>query len=93
MAASNTKDCFREFVGMKVKGVLFDALPVGRADLNGGSKTLVFEDGRGLTIANNGSFWIDSAEEIKRAVSITKDELKKLQRATKDVLKLAGESL
>ena len=29
MAASNTKECFRECVGKKVVGVLFDVMPLG----------------------------------------------------------------
>jgi len=91
MAASNTPDCFREFVGKRVKGVLFDALPLGRADLSAGTKTLVFEDGRGLTIAHNGGFWIDSPEHVERAVIILRKELEAAQRGLKDILALAGE--
>jgi hypothetical protein len=93
MAASNTNECFREVVGLRVKGVLFNALPIGRRDLSGGNKTLIFEDGRGLTISTNGSFWIESAEEVARAISIAKDKLKASQRDLKDVLDLAGEPL
>jgi len=91
MPASNTKDCFREFVGKRIKGVLFDALPWSRLDLAAGTKTLVFEDGRGLTVASNGSFWIDSADDVKIAIDRVKRELKANQRDVKDVLKLAGE--
>jgi hypothetical protein len=92
MAASNTKDCFREFVGQRVKGVLFNALPVGRADLNSGTKTLIFEDGRGLTIASNGSFWIDSKSDIAQAIDVAKDELENIQRDLQDVLEASGET-
>lgn len=90
MPASNTKDCFREFIGHTVKGVLFDALPVGRGDLQGGNKTLVFDDGRGLTFAHNGSYWIDSADDVKRAIAITKGMLEAAQRDAKAILALAG---
>jgi hypothetical protein len=90
MTASNTRDCFREFVGKRVKGVLFDALPVNRVDLSAGNKTLVFDDGRGLTFANNGSYWIDSADEVKRAIDLVKADLKKAQKEIKGVLSLAG---
>lgn len=88
--ASNTFDCFREFVGKKVVGVLQGALPVGRRDIASGTKTLVFEDGRGLTVASNGSYWIDSKEDVDRAVSEVTEELEKLRRDTEDVLRLAG---
>lgn len=92
MPASNTKDCFREFVGKKVKGVLFDALPVSDRSLANGNKTLIFEDGRGLTISNNGSFWIENEKEIGRAIELKKDELESNRKDIEDVLVAAGES-
>jgi hypothetical protein len=92
MVASNTKDCFREFVGQRVKGLLFDALPNGRDNLSSGTKTIIFEDGRGLTIAGNGSFWIDGPDEINLAIKRSKAELKRISRDLSDVLALAGKS-
>lgn len=91
MVASNTKDCFRYCIGKQVTGVLFDALPLGRCDLSSGTKTMIFEDGTGLTIANNGSFWIESADEIQRAVRSRKEELETTQRELADVLAVAGQ--
>lgn len=90
MPASNTKDCFREFIGQRVKGCLFDALPPGKQELANGTKTLVFEDGRGLTIAANGSYWIDSAEVITRALGPARDRLQAAQRDMQDLIELAG---
>lgn len=90
MPASNTKDCFRAFIGHKVKGVLFDALPMGRCDLADGNKTLVFDDGRGLTIANNGSYWVESAEDVREAISTTKKRLQSAKKDIEDVLQLTG---
>lgn len=90
MAASNTKDCFREVVGKRVKGVIFDALPRNSA-VSDGTKTLIFDDGTGLTIASNGSFWRESSEEISRAISIKKTELEAAKRDIEDVLTAAGE--
>lgn len=90
MPASNTLDCFREFIGKKVIGLLHGALPVGRADLAAGTKTLVFEDGRGLTIASNGSYWIESAEDIARATDQMRRRLAALQKDTSELVKLAG---
>ena len=75
MVASNTRDCFRACVGKRVIGVLFEALPAGRRNLAIGTKTLIFEDGTGLTIAGNGSFWIENSEDIKRAIEYHKTEL------------------
>ena len=73
--ASNTKDCFREFLGMKMTGVLFDVMPISRADLKAGNTTMIFEDGRGLTISSRGSYWVESEKEVTRAVEITAAEL------------------
>lgn len=90
MPASNTNDCFSEFIGQRVVGTLFGALPPSRRDIACGTKTLVFEDGRGLTISERGSFWIDSAEDVKRAIDIKKRELDKTKQEIKGVLGLAG---
>jgi hypothetical protein len=92
MPASNTKDCFREFIGMKLKGVLFDALPIGNIGLAKGTKTLIFEDGRGLTISSNGSYWLENENDIKRAVGSKKKELDVVMKEIQDVLSTAGES-
>jgi hypothetical protein len=90
MAASNTHDCFREFVGQKVIGLLFSALPWNRRDLAAGTKTLIFEDGRGLTIASNGSYWIESVEDVDTAVKYRQKELLATQRELAEVIELAA---
>ena len=90
MTGSNTKDCFREFIGQRVKGVLFDALPAGRGCLAAGTKSLIFDDGRALTIADNGSFWIDGPLEVDRAISKTKTDLENAQKELAGVLALAS---
>lgn len=90
MAASNTHDCFREMVGRTVKGVMFDALPVGQPDLSTGTKTLIFDDGRGLTFTIAGAFWIDSTEDVKQAISEKISVLETIKRDLQDTLKLAG---
>lgn len=87
---SNTRECFSEFIGQRVIGALFDAFPVSRRDLAGGTKTLVFEDGRGLTIASNGSFWVENPDEVRRAVDSKTRELQKAGNEIEAVLKLAG---
>ena len=69
MAASNTKECFRECVGKKVVGVLFDVMPLGRSDLSIGTKTLLFDDGSGLTISSKGTFWSQRPKEVKLAIA------------------------
>ena len=90
--SSNTKDCFKEFFGMKLKGVLFDALPINREVISKGNKTLIFEDGRGLTFSNsNGSFWIDSKEDIDFAISSEKEKYINARKDIEEILSLAGE--
>lgn len=90
MAASNTKGCFRESVGKRIVGVLFNALPFGRHDLAQGCKTLVFEDGTGLTFADNGSFWQETKNDIQRAVDVQREELNCAKADIEDVLRVAG---
>jgi hypothetical protein len=87
--SSNTNDCFSEFIGQKVVGVLFDALPplIRRGEYS--TRTLIFEDGRGLTIASNGSFWIDNAEAVARAVKRTRRHLEATQNQLAGVVALA----
>lgn len=87
---SNTQECFRTFIGCRVRGFLKNALPVGRCDLAGGTKTLIFECGWGLTIAKNGSYWTESPEDIARAVEIAKRELADIKGDIEDALKVAG---
>ena len=89
MPASNTRDCFREFVGQRLVGLLFDALPVYRDDLARGTKTMLFEDGRGLTFGDNGSYWIDSAADVKRAVDRRLGELRRTEADIREVLAAA----
>lgn len=88
--ASNTRDCFSTFIGCKVVGVLFDALPLTDRSLAAGNKTLVFDDGHGLTISSNGSYWTESPETIKRAIDQKKKELARTQDELSGVLQLAG---
>jgi hypothetical protein len=92
MTASNTFDCFRECVGKRVVGVLRDAMPPCRRDIAAGTKTLVFDDGTGLTIASNGSYWTERKDEIDRAIRIRREELEANHRDIQDVLDLAGAS-
>lgn len=90
MPASNTRDCFREFVGQRVIGLMFDAMPMSRADLKAGNAHLIFEDGRALTFSSNGSYWIDSAEDVILALEDNKRRLEQLQRETSEVIAASG---
>lgn len=90
MPPANTRDCFREFVGQRLIGLMFDALPMSRADLRQGNVHLIFEDGRALTLKRNGSYWIDSAGDVKRALLVNKSRLEQLQRETLEVIAASG---
>jgi hypothetical protein len=90
MVASNTKECFRECIGKRVIGVLFDAMPPGRTDIASGTKTLLFDDGSGLTISSKGTFWVERPVEVKRAIGEAHSKLCRNQRDLKDVLDAAG---
>lgn len=90
MPAANTRECFNEFIGQRLVGMLFDALPLNRPDLSSGNRSMVFEDGRALTLADNGSYWIDTADEVQRAIRAKQKQLDATAREIADVLKLAG---
>ena len=68
MTASNTKECFTDCIGKTVLGCLFDAFPSNRRDLAAGTKTIVFDDGTGLTIASNGSFWPENRKDVETVI-------------------------
>lgn len=89
MAASNTQQCFQECVGLKVVGVIYNALPRHRRDLAQGNKTLIFDDGTGLTISDRGSFWREPVDEIRAALNARMSDLTEAQ-ATLDRLSKAS---
>jgi hypothetical protein len=88
--ASNTRDCFRYLIGREVKGVLFDALPVNRRDPAAGTKTLILDNGEGLTVTSKGTYWIDAAEDVAQAIRAKKRELVQLSEELQRVLEAAG---
>lgn len=90
MSAANTRECFSEFIGRSVVGVLSDALPPHDHRLAAGNKTLVFDDGRGLTISRNGAHWIENKASIDSAIEAKRRELQRVQGELADALKLAG---
>lgn len=90
MTASNTRECFREFIGQSLKGMIFNVLPLRRCDLSKGTKTMIFEDGRGLTIAGNGSYWIDSKADVDAAIEELLFEFKRNQADLAGILAIAG---
>jgi hypothetical protein len=90
VSTANTRDCFSTFIGQRVKGVLFDALPVARRDLASGTKTLVFEDGRGLTISSKGTYWVESVRDVQRAIRQQEKALSTTMDELAGVLQLAG---
>jgi hypothetical protein len=90
MAASNTHECFEEFLGQRLIGLLFNAMPANRADLRAGNRHLIFEDGRALTLSDSGSYWIDSEKDVRRAIEAKKRELDQNSKEIEAVLELAA---
>lgn len=91
MPAANTRACFEELIGHQVVGVLFDALPLADRGIASGTKTLILDDGRGLTVSDSGSYWLESVEDIRRAVAQQRQELEAASHRLRGVLALAGE--
>jgi hypothetical protein len=80
---SNTNDCFREFIGQRVKGVILTAE----------NRMLVFEDGRALTVHHNGSYWVSNAVDVSFALAERRRHLQTVEREIRDLLTLAGEKV
>ena len=79
---SNTPDCFRTFIGCRVKGMLRDR----------DGYMLVFECGWALAFNTlHGSYWVESSEEVKIKLRESEQILRNLQEETKNILALAGE--
>lgn len=92
MPASNTKEAIRELVGRRIIGVMFDALPLNDRKLQAGNKTLIFEDGTGFTFNTTGSFWLETSNDIGRAVAVVRSQLEATQQELAGVLELAGDA-
>lgn len=90
MPASNTSDCFRASIGKKVVGFYERGEYSGVLECTLTKRTLVFDDGTGLTFCSNGAYWLESAEEVRRAIAVVKGELDRTERGLRDVLALAG---
>lgn len=88
---ANTRDCFSEWIGNYVTGVIFDALPLQRPDLAIGSKALIFDDGRALVIHGNGSFYVAGRLDVEAAVQRKVQELERASGELAEVLRLAGQ--
>ncbi len=79
MAASNTRDCFRELIGHTITGVLFDE-----------GETLILDDGSGLKFYPNGTYARRAAQEVGRAVQHRRAELAQAHADLAEVAKLDG---
>lgn len=79
--ASNTLDCFRTFVGDRMRGYF----------RSGGDSFLVFEDGRALVFHHEtGAYWVAQRDAVTRELDHVAQELKKQTDALADALRLAG---
>lgn len=88
--ASNCRECFQTFLGHKIIGLLFNALPLGRGDIARGTTTIIFDCGYGLTLSSHGTYWVESPDDIKSATDSKKIELSQVQKEIESVLALAG---
>lgn len=84
---SNTRGCFSACIGRKIIGVLFNI----HKTIDNGTKTFVFDDGTGFTVSDNGSFWRETSDEIRRAIDPIKQRLQQTSEEIKGVLELSGQ--
>lgn len=89
MAASNTPGCIAEFFGKTLVGVMFNKLPTHRGDLSEGTKALVFDNGRALVFSNHGTYWVESADHVQRALDKERRELEQTTGRLQEVLAMA----
>lgn len=90
MAASNTKECMLELVGHQVIGVLIGAFPLHNQSIAKGTRSFILDDGRAFTFNTNGAFWIESADDVRRAVEKRQQELQEAMVAYEAVLAMSG---
>lgn len=84
MSASNTWDCFRECVGRKIVGVL--RVQDGERNL----KLLIFDDGTGLTLNDNGAYWREASDTVAKFVGREKARLQELHDDLREALEADG---
>ena len=84
--ASNTQECFREFIGQELIGLLFGRVPQLASASTSLGTTMIFRDGRGLFISATGAWWVVSADDVRAAVRHRRDELIKAHDDLQTVL-------
>lgn len=86
MSAANTLGCIEELIGEKLIGIIehWSQSDITRC------KALVFDSGRALILADNGSFWTERAEEVHRKIEALKDEHRREKKRIEGLLALAG---
>lgn len=84
MSASNTWDCFRECVGRKIVGVL---RYYRRGDE---TRLLIFDDGTGLSLHYNGSYWRENAAEVRGYVDRRLEEVRRGKEDLEEALRADG---
>lgn len=78
---SNTKECFRTFIGQRMTGYF----------LKDGDSFLLFDDGRALVIHHEtGAYWVVGAQEVQRDLDAVAGELQRQTDDLRNVLDLAG---
>ena len=81
MTTSNTKECFRTFVGKTMRGYFN----------TGGDSYLIFEDGRALVFHHEtGAYWVAQPNDVERAMWPVRQRLECETAALKDVIAAAG---
>lgn len=87
MAASNTEECLLELRGRTIVGVLMNAT---HATTSQSTRTLLLDDGTGITWNERGAFWRESANDVKRVLDARIKELEKTQDALSRMPEHAG---
>jgi len=85
-AVANTDECFRTFIGCRVKGLVREITFEGHH-----ANILVFDCGWSLAFNSNGAHWVVDPEKTLRLIKKAKEELEQNQRELKYIYKLTGQ--
>lgn len=76
MVAANTRECFTACVGKRVTSAFFESAPETRYARAWETKTLVFDDGSGLTVAG-GMTYLVPPDDMRRFLTRCESDLAK----------------
>ena len=85
---ANTDECFRTFIGCKVKGLVREVTFDGEH-----ANILVFDCNWGLAFNSNGSHWSVNPEKVLSLIRKARKELENNKQELENIYKLSGKEV